>query len=78
MFDPFAQLFQHCCGHARKLRMVFKVLWVVSFLRSTAGPNIVGSFTVRFHTTADADAATPNIVGPTMLGVVAPVRLHLV
>ena len=77
MFDPFAQLFQLFYGHARKLHMVFKVLWVVSVLRSTARPNIVGSYCFRFHTTADADAATPNIVGPTVLGVVAPVRLHL-
>ena len=41
MLDPFAQLFQHCWGHARSLRMVYKELWVVSFPRCTAGPNIV-------------------------------------
>ena len=41
MLDPFAQLFQHCWGHARSLRMVYKDLWVVSFPRCTAGPNIV-------------------------------------
>ena len=40
MLDPFAQLFQHCWGHARLLRMVYKDLWVVSFPRCTAGPNI--------------------------------------
>ena len=43
MLDPFAQLFQHCWGHARSLRMVYKDLWVVSFPWCTAGPNIVGS-----------------------------------
>ena len=42
MLDPFAQLFQHCWDHARSLRMVYKDLWVVSFLRCTTGPNIVG------------------------------------
>ena len=41
MLDPFAELFQHCWGHARSLRMVYKDLWVVSFPRCTAGPNIV-------------------------------------
>ena len=29
MLDPFAQLFQHCCGHARSSRMDYKDLWVV-------------------------------------------------
>ena len=27
MLDPFAQLFQHCWGHARSLRMDYKDLW---------------------------------------------------
>ena len=27
MLDPYAQLFQHCWGHARALHMVSKVLW---------------------------------------------------
>ena len=31
MLDSFAQLFQHCWGHARLLRMDCKDLWVVSF-----------------------------------------------
>ena len=73
MLDPFAQLFQHCWGHARSLRMVYKDLWVVSFPRCTAGPNIVGSCCIRLHTTANTHAVTPNIVGATMLGVVASV-----
>ena len=72
MLDPFAQL-QHCWGHARTLRMVHKDLWVVSFLRCTAGPNIVGSCCIRLHTTAKTHATTPNIVGPTISGVVASV-----
>ena len=71
MLDPFAQLFQHWWGHARSLRMVYKDLWVVSFPRCTAGPNIVGSCCIRLQTTANRHATTPNIVGVTMLGVVA-------
>ena len=43
MLDPFAQLFQHCWGHAGSLRVVYIDLWVVSFPRCTAGPNIVGA-----------------------------------
>ena len=73
MLDPFAQLFQHCWGHARSLRIDYKDLWVVFFPRCTAGPNIVGSCCIRLHTTANTNATTPNIVGATMLGVVAPV-----
>ena len=61
---------QHCWGHARSLRMVYKDLRVVSFPRCTAGPNIVGSCCcIRLHTTANTHATTPNIVVPTMLGV---------
>ena len=73
MLDPFAQLFQHCWGHARSLRMVYKDFWVVSFPRCTAGSNIVGSCCIRLHTTANKHATTPNIAGATTLGVVAPV-----
>ena len=65
MLDPFAQLFQHCLGHARSLRMVYKDLWVVSFPRCTAGSNIVWSCFIRLHNTANTDA--------TILGVVASV-----
>ena len=60
-----------CWGHARSLRMVYKDLWVVSFPRCTAGPNIVGSCCIRLQTAANRHATTPNIVGVTMLGVVA-------
>ena len=73
MLDQFAQLFQHCWGHARSLRMDYKDLWVVFFPRCTAGPNIVGSCCIRLHTTANTHATTPNIVGATMLVVNAPV-----
>ena len=45
----------------------------VSFPRCTAGPNIVGSCCIRLHTTANTHATTPNIIGATMLGVVASV-----
>ena len=71
MLDPFAKLFQHCWGHGRLLRMVYEDLWVVSFPQCTAGPNIVGSCCIRLHTTTNTQATTPNIVGATMLGVVA-------
>ena len=74
MLDSFAQLFQHCWGRARSLRMVYKDLWVVSFPRCTAGPNIVRSCCIRLHTTANTHATTPNIVGATILGVVAFAR----
>ena len=71
--DRFAQLFQHCWGHARLLRMVYKDLWVVSFPRCTASLNIVGSCCISLHTTANTHARTPKIVGATLLGVVASV-----
>ena len=54
--DPFAQFFQHCWGHAHEFHMVCKVLCVVSSLRCTAGPNIVGNCRIRLHTTANTDA----------------------
>ena len=60
-------------GHARSLCMVYKDLCVVSFPRCTVGPNIVGSCCIRLQTTAHTHATTPNIVGATMLGVVASV-----
>ena len=53
MLDPFAQLFQHCWGHARSLRMCYKDLWVVSFPRCTVGPDNVGSCCVRLHAALD-------------------------
>ena len=73
MLDSFAQLFQHCWGHARSLRMVYKDLWVVSFPRCTASPNIVRFCCICLHTTANTHATTPDIVGATMLGVVGSV-----
>ena len=78
ILDPFAQLFQHCWGHAHALYMVYKDLWVVSFPRCTVGPKIVPTLLgvcIRLHTTANKHATTPNIVGATMLGVVTSV-LH--
>ena len=60
MFDPFAQLFQHCRGHARSLRMDYKELWVAFFPRCTAGPKLVGSCCIRLHTTANTHATTPT------------------
>ena len=60
--------FQHCWGRARTSQMVYKVLWVVSFPWCT-----VGSFCIHLHTSAKTDATTPNIVGPTVLGVAASI-----
>ena len=76
MLDPFAQLFQPCWGHARAVHMICKGLWVVSFPRCTAGSKIVGSCCIRLHSTANTHATTPNIVGATMLGVVASVCVY--
>ena len=47
--DPFAQLFQRCWGRTHSLCMVYKDLWVVSFPRCTAGPNIVRSCCIHLH-----------------------------
>ena len=60
MLDPFAQLFQHCWGHARSLRMVYKDLWAVSFPRCTVGHNIAGTCCIRLQTTANTHATTPG------------------
>ena len=61
---------KHGWGHARSLRIVYKDLWVTSFSQCTVGPNIVESCC---HTTANTHTTTPNIVGATMMGVVASV-----
>ena len=42
-----------CWGHACSLRTVYKDLWVVSFPRYTAGPNIVGKCCIRLHAALD-------------------------
>ena len=63
MLDPFAQLLQHCWGHAPSLRMDYKDLWVVFFQGCTAGPKLVGSCCTRLHTTANTHATTSNIDG---------------
>ena len=78
MWYSFAQLFLQCWCHACALQMFSKVFWVVLFPRCTAGTGIVRSCCISQHTTANKDAATPNIVGPTlMLGVVASVCTKL-
>ena len=58
------------------LRMVYKDVWVVSFARCTVDASNVRSCCIRLHTTANTDATTPNIVGATMLGVVASVYMQ--
>ena len=42
MLDPFAQLFQHCWGHARSLRMVYKDLWVYPSHDALQVPTLLG------------------------------------
>ena len=61
---------QTLLGPLTRITHVYKVLWVVSFPRCTEGPNIVWSCCVHFLTTANTDATTLNIVGPTMFGFV--------
>ena len=61
---------QTLLGPLTRIMHVYKDLWVVSFPRCTEGPNIVWSCRVHFLTTANTDATTLNIVGPTMLGFV--------
>ena len=39
--NAFAQLFQHCWGHACSLRMDYKVLWVVSSHDALPVPNLL-------------------------------------
>ena len=68
MLNPCAQVYYW--SHACTLHMVYKVLCVVSFPQFTAGPNNVGSCCIHLHTTANTDATTPNILGPTTLAVV--------
>ena len=67
-----------CCVHLHSLLHVvaqsFKpVKLYPSHHALAACPNMVGNCCIRLHTTANTDATTLNIVGPTMLGVVASV-----
>ena len=72
MLNPFAKLYYW--GQACPLHMVYKVLWVVSFPQFSAGPNNVGSCCIRLRTTANTDATTPNVLGPTTLAVVLSIN----
>ena len=73
LLDPFVQLSQHSWGLARVLGVVYKVSWAASFPRYTEGSSSVGNCCIRLRTTANTDVTTPNIVGPTVLEVVASV-----
>ena len=73
LLDPFVQLSQHSWGLARVLGVVYKVSWAASFPRYTEGSSIVGNCCIRLRITANTDVTTPNIVGPTVLEVVASV-----
>ena len=72
-FAPIAKL--TCVrerGRPKNFRWLF-LSWSIeqfSIKAGTAGPNNVGSSCIRLYTTANTDATTPNIVGPTILGVV--------
>ena len=63
MLDLFAQLFQHCLGHADALHVVsfkftkpYRPRLYPSHAWCTAGPNIVWSCCIRLHITANTDA----------------------
>ena len=71
MLDLFAQLFQHCWGHARSLRTDYKNLWVVFCPRCTAGPKLWVVASVCTSLPRRTQQQSNN--SATMLGVVAPV-----
>ena len=87
LLHPFAHHCQHAPNNSqhcwrnnvgscvRSLRIDYKLrdTGVVFFPRCSAGPKLFGSCYTRLHTTANTRQTTPNIVGATMLGVVAPV-----
>ena len=73
LLDPFVQLSQHSWGLARVWGVVYKTSWAASFPRYTEGSSIVGNCCIRLRITANTDVTTPNIVGPTVLEVVASV-----
>ena len=73
LLDPFVQLSQHFWGLARVWGVVYKASWAASFPRYTEGSSIVGNCCIRLRITANTDVTTPNIVGPTVLQVVASV-----
>ena len=49
---------------------------IETFLHCTADPNIVRSCCTRLQTTANTDATTPNIIGPTLFDFLISLRLH--
>ena len=71
MLDPFAQLFQHCRGHAYALPC--------HGLQSRKGCILLSMdcmsqrCCMHLHTTANTDTTTCNFVGPAMLTVVVSV-----
>ena len=65
MLDPFAQLSQHCWGHARTFHMVYKNYGLYSSHDALQVPTCI-----CLHTSANTDETTPNIVCQLMLGVV--------
>ena len=71
--DPFAQLFPTLLGSSKRITHGLQSLMGVSFPSCTEGPNNIGISCIRLHTTANTDATTPNIVGPTILGFLASV-----
>ena len=73
MLGPFAQFFPSLLGPRQHITHGLQSLMSCILLRCTAGPNIVGSYCIRLHTTANKHATTFNIVGSPMPGVVASV-----
>ena len=60
-------------GHASALHKDTTHKTFETIPRCTACLNIAGSYCIPLHTTAETDATTPNIAGPTMLEVVVSV-----
>ena len=49
---------------------------IETFLHCTADPNIVRSCCTRLQATANTDATTPNIIGPTLFDFLISLRLN--
>ena len=81
MLDPFAQLLLSSSNivgstHAHYTWSAKSYRLIETFLHCTADPNIVKSCCTRLETTANTDATTPNIIGPTLFDFLISLRLH--
>ena len=84
MLDQFAQLFQHCWGHARTSHMV-SLEFTKSYRLYPFHNDVYSSSQhccelmhgICLHTTANTEATTLNIFDATMLGVVCQLTCSL-